>query len=59
MVISALTANQNENKHQFCNKLGESETKTFEVMRQAYGKKAARCFEWHFGFKNGRTSLED
>ncbi|GFW25381.1 protein GVQW3 [Trichonephila clavipes] len=44
----------------FCFKLGKTGTKTYEMMKKAFGDEAmsrARVFEWFQAFKEGRQSV--
>jgi hypothetical protein len=46
----------------FCQKLGKSTSKMFQMIRQAYGDEAlgrSALFKWHKHFAQGRESLED
>jgi hypothetical protein len=46
----------------FCQKLGKSPSKTFQMIKQVYGKEALghiAVFEWHKWFAQRRDSLED
>jgi hypothetical protein len=46
----------------FCQKLGKSASKTFLMIKQAYGKEAlgrSAMFKWHKRFAQGIDSLED
>jgi transposase len=46
----------------FCQKLGKSPSKTFNMMKQVYGEEAlgrSAVFKWHQRFAQGRDSLED
>jgi len=46
----------------FCAKLGESGSKTLQLLRTAYGDavlSSAQVFRWHKAFKNGRESIKD
>jgi hypothetical protein len=49
-------------KVKFCQKLGKSASKTFQMIKQAYGEEALGCsavFKWHKRFARGRDSLEE
>jgi hypothetical protein len=46
----------------FWQKLGNTATKTYEMLQQAFGETASsrsNTFEWYFRFKNGRTSIDN
>jgi hypothetical protein len=46
----------------FCQKLGKSDSETFQMMKQAYGEKAlghSAVIKWHKHFAQGRDILED
>jgi hypothetical protein len=46
----------------FCFKTGKTATKTFQLMKQAYGDNFlshTRDFEWYARFRDGRENLED
>jgi hypothetical protein len=45
----------------FCQKLGQSSSKMFNMMKQVYGEALGRSavFKWHQRFAQGRYSLED
>jgi hypothetical protein len=46
----------------FCQKLGKSTSKTFQMIKQAYDDKVlghSAVFKWHKRFAQGRDSLED
>jgi hypothetical protein len=46
----------------FCQKLGKSTSKTFQMIKQEYGKEAlghSAVIKWHKHFAQGRDSLED
>jgi len=46
----------------FCVKLGKSGSKTFHLLRTAYGDavlSSAQVLRWHKVFKEGRESVED
>jgi hypothetical protein len=45
----------------FCQKLGISASKPFQMIKQAYGEEAlgrSAVFKWHKRFAQGRDSLE-
>jgi hypothetical protein len=45
----------------FCQKLGKSASKMFQVIKQAYSEEAIGCsavFKWHKHFAQGRDTLE-
>jgi hypothetical protein len=49
-------------KLEFCLKMGEIATATFELMKQAYGYNVlsgTRVFGWYASFQDGRQNLED
>jgi hypothetical protein len=46
----------------FCQKLGKTDTETYEMLQQAFGETAlsrSKTSEWYSRFKNGRTSIDD
>jgi len=46
----------------FCVKLGKSGSKTWQLLRIAYGDavlSSAQVLRWHKAFKEGRESIED
>jgi hypothetical protein len=46
----------------FCQKLGKTDTETYEMLQQAFGETAlswSKTFEWYSRFKNGHTSIDD
>jgi hypothetical protein len=46
----------------FCQKLGKSASKTFQMIKRAYSEEAlghSALFKWHKSFAQGRDSLED
>ena len=46
---------------EFCFKLGKTETKTYQLLQQAYGEDAmgrTQVFQWFCRFKESRTSFE-
>jgi hypothetical protein len=46
----------------FCFKTGKTATKTFQLIKQAYGENAlsrTRVFEWYARFRDGRENLVD
>jgi hypothetical protein len=46
----------------FCQKLGKTATKTYEMLQQAFGETAlsrSKTFDWYSRFINGRNSIDD
>jgi hypothetical protein len=53
---------EQQEKVKFCQKLGKSASKTFQMIKQVYSKEAFGCstvFKWHKRFAQGRDSMED